>query len=383
MSSVDSVNSIRPSGFVAGGVTGLPSYPVQRERGDYDRNLSERRFHGPSDTNGAAAASNYPIQTEPDYANLEEAEAVFMKLLRRHGVQADWNWDQVMRTVIKDPQYRALKDPRDRKAAYEKYVIEVHTQEKDRAKERLAKLRTDFGTMLRSHPEIKHFSRWKTIRPIIQGETIFRSTSDENERRQFFEEYVLELKKNHVEAEARMRKAAKEDLAELLKALDLEPYTRWSEAQKIIQTNERVQNEQHFRTLAQSDILTAFEHHIKTLERSFNDARQQQKVNKSRRERQNRDKFMGLLQDLKSQGKIKAGVKWMDIFPLIQEDVRYTSMLGQSGSTPLDLFWDAIEEEERSLRGPRNDVLDVLDVRNLYPRHAALLTIRIRINGMN
>ena len=37
-------------------------------------------------------------------------------------------------------------------------------------------------------------------------------------------------------------------------------------------------------------------------------------------------------------------------------------MLGQSGSTPLDLFWDMVEEEERALRSTRNDVLDVLDV---------------------
>jgi hypothetical protein len=42
-------------------------------------------------------------------------------------------------------------------------------------------------------------------------------------------------------------------------------------------------------------------------------------------------------------------------------------MLGQPGSTPLDLFWDVVEEEERALRSTRNDVLDVLDVRILHP----------------
>jgi pre-mRNA-processing factor 40 len=41
-------------------------------------------------------------------------------------------------------------------------------------------------------------------------------------------------------------------------------------------------------------------------------------------------------------------------------------MLGQAGSTPLDLFWDVVEEEERALRSTRNDVLDVLDVR-IFP----------------
>lgn len=310
----------------------------------------------------AAATAVGTQQTDPEYGSFEEAESAFMKLLRRNNVQPDWTWEQAMRATIKDPQYRALKDPRDRKAAFEKYVVEVRAQEKDRAKERFAKLRADFNTMLKSHPEIKHYSRWKTIRPIIEGETIFRSTNDENERRQLFEEYIVELRKAHMEQEAVTRKAAMDELVAILKALNLEPYTRWSEAQEMIQSNERIQNDDKFKTLSKSDILTAFENHIKALERAFNDARQQQKAAKARRERHNRERFIELLQELRSQGKIKAGSKWMNIHPLIQDDPRYVAMLGQSGSSPLDLFWDMVEEEERSLRGPRNDVLDVLDV---------------------
>lgn len=320
------------------------------------------------DVNGISAAPALgTAQAEPEYNSLEEAENAFMKMLKRHNVQADWSWEQTMRATIKDPQYRALKDPRDRKAAFEKYAAELRMQEKDRAKERFAKLRTDFNTMLKSHPEIKHYSRWKTIRPIIEGETIFRSTNDENERRQLFEEYVLELKKEHVEQEAARRRAALDELVNILNSLNLEPYTRWSEAQAIIQSNDKIQSDDKFKSLSKSDILTAFENHIKSLERAFNDARQQQKAAKTRKERHARENFIELLKELKAQGKIKAGSKWMNIYPLIHEDPRYFAILGNSGSTPLDLFWDMVEEEERSLRGPRNDVLDVLDVRSLTP----------------
>lgn len=320
------------------------------------------------DVNGISAAPALgTAQAEPEYNSLEEAENAFMKMLKRHNVQADWSWEQTMRATIKDPQYRALKDPRDRKAAFEKYAAELRMQEKDRAKERFAKLRTDFNTMLKSHPEIKHYSRWKTIRPIIEGETIFRSTNDENERRQLFEEYILELKKEHVDREAARRRAALDELVNILNSLNLEPYTRWSEAQAIIQSNDKIQSDDKFKTLSKSDILTAFENHIKSLERAFNDARQQQKAAKARKERHARENFIELLKELKAQGKIKAGSKWMNIYPLIHEDPRYLAMLGNSGSTPLDLFWDTVEEEERSLRGPRNDVLDVLDVSSLTP----------------
>lgn len=348
--------------FVAGGVSSFPSGPQQRERDDYARGFGDRRGYGAPDANGIAAAAPMLGAAEPEYNSLDEAEGAFMKMLRRHNVQPDWSWEQTMRAIIKDPQYRALKDPRDRKAAFEKYAVEVRMQEKDRAKERFAKLRADFNTMLKRHPEIKYYSRWKTIRPIIEGETIFRSTNDDNERRQLFEEYVAELRKEHVEQEAIKRKAAMDELMNIMKSLDLEPYTRWSEAQSIIQSNETVQNDAKFKSLSKSDVLTAFENHIKALERAFNDARQQNKAAKQRKERHAREKFIELLKELRSQGKVKAGSKWMNVRPLIQEDPRYQGMLGNAGSSPLDLFWDILEEEERSLRGPRNDVLDVLDV---------------------
>lgn len=312
--------------------------------------------------NDATKGATYGVQqVDPDYSTFEEGEAAFIKLLRRSNVQPDWTWEQAMRATIKDPQYRALKDPKDRKAAFEKFVVEVRIQEKDRAKERLAKLRADFGTMLRSHPEIKHYTRWKTARPIIEGETIFRSTSDDTERRQLFEEYIIELKKATIDREASTRKYALDELVSILKALNLEPYTRWSEAQEIIQNDEKFQGDDKFKTLSKSDILTAFEDHIKSLERTFNDERQREKTSKTRKERQNRDRFVELLNQLKEAGKIKAGTKWMQVFPEINQDSRYVAMLGQSGSTSLDLFWDMVEEEERALRLVRNDIYDVLD----------------------
>jgi pre-mRNA-processing factor 40 len=322
------------------------------------------------------------VDTGPDpaYGSIEEAENAFMKMLKRHNIQPDWTWEQTMRATIKDPQYRSLKDPRDRKSAFEKYAVEVRMQEKDRAKERFAKLRADFNTMLKRHPEIKHYSRWKTIRPIIEGETTFRATDDENERRQLFQEYVTELKKAHVEQESATRKAAMDELVGILNSLDLEPYTRWSEAQATIESSDKFQGDAKFKTLSKSDVLTAFENHIKSLERTFNDARQQQKAARARKERRHREQYLELLEELKSQGKIKAGSKWMNIRPVIQDDPRYHAVLGQAGSTPLDLFWDMVEEEERSLRGPRNDVLDVLDVSD-YTRTVNYHTLTWLLTG--
>lgn len=355
--------------FVAGGSTALAAYNPDAPANVYESRKSE------------LALPQIAKEVVPDYSSFQEAEAAFLKLLKRSSVDPDWSWEQAMRATIKDPQYRALKDPKDRKAAFEKYAIEVRQQEKERAKERFAKLRTDFLDMLKTHPEIKHYSRWKTIRPIIERETVFRAADSEDERKQLFEEYIVDLKKQNIEQESSRRISALTDLASILRDLNLEPYTRWAQAQELLQSNERVQSDKDFKLLSKSDILVTFENHIKALERTFNDTRQQQKSNKARTDRQNRDAFNELLQELRSRGKLKANTKWMDILPQFEEDPRYLNLLGRNGSTPLELFWDAIEEEENALRGRRNDVYDVLEVG--FPLHNPLMALTpCRTSGM-
>lgn len=329
------------------------------------------------------AQSFVPANVEPEYATREEAEAAFVKLLRRSGVQPDWTWEQALRAIVKDPHFRAIKDPKDRKAAFEKYCHDVIVQDKERAKERLTKLRADFATMLKSHPEIKHYTRWKTARPMIEAETIFRSTNSETERRQLFDDYIADLKKSHREQQVSMRKSAMDGLIELLPTLNLEPYTRWAEAQGTISNTPSFQTDDKYKTLTKYDILTVFQNHVKALERTFNDTKQQEKNRKSRKERQNRDAFVALLKELRKDGKIKANTKWSQIYPSLQNDSRYKAMAGQSGSTPMDLFWDMVEEEERALRGARNQVLDVLGVCVSPSRWTvSLANSTPRINGL-
>ena len=339
---------------------GFPNASFDQPRESRDHIIPEsRQLPYSSDPRAQAFL---PASNDPEYATQEEAEAAFVKLLRRCGVQTDWSWEQTVRATAKDPQFRAIKDPKHRRAAFEKYCQDMIMQDKERAEERLTKLRADFETMLKRHPEITHFTRWKTARPMIEGETIFRSTSDENERRQLFEEYVISLKKTHIDRQAVMRKNAMDGLIELLPKLNLEPYTRWLDAQNLISSTPPFQKEEKYKTLSQFDILTAFQNHMKSLERAFNDAKQEEKNKKFRKERKARDAFKSLLAELRKDGKINAGTKWNQIVPLVENDARYVNMAGLGGSTPQDLFWDVVEEEERGLRGPRNDVIDVLEV---------------------
>ncbi|KAJ6259125.1 hypothetical protein Dda_6022 [Drechslerella dactyloides] len=363
--------------FVTGGMSNFnnsiyqPSGP-HRERERVER---DRDDHPPAERPGAslpdnvnparaaAFANTLGDKNESQYQNYADAEAAFFKLLKKNNIGPDSSWEQALKLVIKESAYRAIKDPKDRKAAFEKYTAELRMQDLEKQKDRMTKLRQDFTTMLKSHPEIKYYTRWRTARKYIEGETIFRSAADDGERRSLFEEYILELRKEEQEREAAEKRQALDDLAGLLKSMNLEPYTRWSEAQGLIRENESFKSESKFQVLSKLDVLNVFESHIKFLERSSNDNRQKQKQMKQRRERKNREAFVALLDELQANGKIRSGCKWKEIHPLIKDDERYDNMLGQSGSTPLDLFWDKVEDIEREVRSKKNIVMDILEER--------------------
>ena len=369
----------RPSApaFVAGGGQGHSSddYGEQDRRQDRRNHRDNHLPQKPSFDGGRSGGMPWeqrqdnvgfrgamPVKTdEPEYSTFEQAEEAFFKMLRKNNISPDTSWEDALREVIKEREYRALKDPKERKLAFERYCHEVRAQEKGREKERREKLREDFRKMLATHDDIKHYTRWKTARPMIEREAVFKSAGDDDERRQIFNEYRIELEKKHDEDEYANRNSALQELDGMLKALIFDPETKWADAQSRIMESERFKSDPKFRTLGRADILGAFDTHVKSLERVANDEKQNQKRLHTRRERQARDNFKSLLHDMVKQGQLTSSTKWKDFQPLIASDKRYENLLGMPGSTPLELFWDALEEENQKDRRIRNVAMDVLD----------------------
>ncbi|KAF2796170.1 hypothetical protein K505DRAFT_323544 [Melanomma pulvis-pyrius CBS 109.77] len=349
-----------PSTWAAGPTSHMPAYGQRHnERDDYqppERRERDREAGYGGDRSAAAFGSSVELQ----FSSPEEAEAAFMKVLKQLKVQPDWEWIRAMRAGIRDPNWRAIPEPEKRHEAFKKYCEELRAQEKNKEQERQAKMRLDFTAMLRSHPEIVHYTRWKTALPIIEDESIFRAAKDDSERRQLFEEYIVTLKRDHAEKESEDKKFALAELTSVFHDLKLEPFTRWHAAEEKLQKNEQF-NSEKFEPLSRLDVLTSFQKHIKHLQREHNERVQFERRAKYRVERKNRDEFKVLLKELKANGRLKAGSKWKEIHLLIEDDPRFLAMLGQNGSTPLELFWDVLEEEEGKFRTLRRYALDVLE----------------------
>ena len=70
--------------------------------------------------------------------------------------------------------------------------------------------------------------------------------------------------------------------------------------------------------------------------------------------------FKELLEQLRDSNHITAGTTWKSIYPVIAEDERYLKMLGQPGSSPLDLFWDMVDEMDLQFEDELRQIEDVL-----------------------
>ncbi|CAG2236872.1 PRP40 [Mytilus edulis] len=70
--------------------------------------------------------------------------------------------------------------------------------------------------------------------------------------------------------------------------------------------------------------------------------------------------FMVLLDELHEQGKLNSMSLWMDLYPIITQDVRFTNMLGQPGSTPLDLFKFYVEDLKARFHDEKKVVKEIL-----------------------
>lgn len=63
-----------------------------------------------------------------------------------------------------------------------------------------------------------------------------------------------------------------------------------------------------------------------------------------------------LLDELKAAEKLTSGTKWKEVYPFLKDDERYLSLLGLPGSTPLELFWDAVDQLDQALESKVKDV---------------------------
>ncbi|KAJ1726617.1 U1 snRNP protein, partial [Coemansia biformis] len=323
---------------------------------------------------GARARPSIPSVDAPEgqkaprreFRTAEEAEAAFVEMLRRHKVGGDWSWEQALRAVVNDPDYRSLKTLPERKDAFHRYIVVTREIEQEQRQREQRQQREAFFALLDTLP-VSEYTRLCKIEHLAADHEALRAIPAGSERARMFDAYMDEHLKELDDARRQVRRQRMREVAEFLG--DLPMSAKWDDSKArlldrfgdqlmpILRVDEsrRVPMDTTYyfvrdmdsavdpeAGLSMLDLMDAFEHAIADAEKRESEQRQANKAAAFRRERLNRDAFRKLLDEHSAQ--FTPSSTWSELYPQIKLDPRYTAMLGQPGSTPLELFWDCIEQ---------------------------------------
>lgn len=139
--------------------------------------------------------------------------------------------------------------------------------------------------------------------------------------------------------------------------------TTWSEAQVLLLENGEFKSDISLLGMDKEDALICFEEHIRALELEDVEDREVEKRRQKRLQRKNRDNFLTLLDALHEDGKLTSMSTWVELYPTISADLRFSAMLGQPGSTPLDLFKFYVDQLKANFHDDKKLIKEILKER--------------------
>lgn len=120
----------------------------------------------------------------------------------------------------------------------------------------------------------------------------WRDVRDERDRKAFFDEYISTLRKQDKDAEhARSKTVIDKLLALFQSTMEISERTRWRDLDTILEKMPAYVEDEEVRGAKAMDRLTAFEEHIKALEKVEGDRRLAERETRIRNERKKRDAF--------------------------------------------------------------------------------------------
>ncbi|XP_076893144.1 pre-mRNA-processing protein 40A-like [Bidens hawaiensis] len=289
------------------------------------------------------------------YASKQEAKMAFKALLEEANVKADWNWEQAMRVIINDKRYGALKAHGERKQAFNEYLMQRKKLEAEERRLKQRKAKEEFTKMLESK-ELTSSMRWSKAMALFEDDERYKAVDRPADREDLFQNYLVDLqKKERAKAQEEQRQYRSEYRQFLETCGLIKVDTQWRKVQDRLEDDERCSR------LEKIDRLEIFQEYIRDLEKEEDEQRKIKKEHIKRVERKNRDEFRKMLEEDVISGTITAKTQWRDYCQKVKESVAYQAVASNtSGSTPRDLFEDAVEELEKKYHDDKTRVKDSL-----------------------
>uniref|UniRef100_A0A7N6BVM2 Pre-mRNA-processing factor 40 homolog A n=1 Tax=Anabas testudineus TaxID=64144 RepID=A0A7N6BVM2_ANATE len=315
----------------------------------------------------STASAEVPKEERPElqkktykWNTKEEAKQAFKELLKEKGVSSNSSWEQAMKMIINDPRYSALPKLSEKKQAFNAYKVQTEKEEKEEARIKYKESKETFQRFLENHEKMTSTTRYKKAEQMFSELEVW-SCVPERDRLEIYEDVLFYLAKKEKEQAKQLRKRNWEALKNILDNMANVTYrTTWSEAQQYLLDNPTFAEDEELQNMDKEDALICFEEHIRALEKEEEEEKQKTLLRERRRQRKNREAFQKFLDELHDHGQLHSMSAWMEMYPTLSSDIRFANMLGQPGSTPLDLFKFYVEDLKARYHDEKRIIKDIL-----------------------
>ncbi|XP_012278359.1 pre-mRNA-processing factor 40 homolog A [Orussus abietinus] len=320
------------------------------------------------DSNSAKESANDSRTSTPEpkmqFKDKKEAIEAFKELLKERDVPSNATWEQAVKMIQNDPRYPQMKKLNERKQAFNAYKTQKLKEEREQERLRLKKAKEDLEQFLLDSDRMTSTTKYYKCEEIFGNLDIWRAVGD-SDRRDIYEDVIFNLAKREKEEAKQLKKRNTKRLAQVLDTMtDVTYRTTWQEAQALLLQHTSFVDDADLLEMDKEDALLVFENHIRQLEKDEEEEKEREKKRRKRQERKNRDGFISLLDELHEQGKLTSMSLWVELYPMLSADLRFSAMLGQSGSTPLDLFKFYVEDLKSRFHDEKKIIREILKDKN-------------------
>jgi len=294
------------------------------------------------------------------FRDKREAMEALKDLLRDKNVPSSANWESALKMINKDPRWDTLSKLTEKKQAFNAYKIQKQKEEKEDSRLLAIKNKEDLEHFLMTTDRMSSTVKYYRCEEIFADLPLWKSVSDA-ERREIYADAVRNLTKREKEEAKVLRKRNQTRLAEILDQMTKVDYrTTWEQAQQMLLDNPAFADDDELLAMDKEDALITFEDHIRELEKEEEIEKEKEKKRSKRLQRKNRDAMNAVLDELHEQGKLTSMSLWVELYPIISQDPRFHALLGQPGSTPLDLFKFYVEDLKARFHDEKKIIKEIL-----------------------
>ena len=318
----------------------------------------------PSSSSKQPKVQNIQVPRPMVFRDKKEAMEALKELLREKNVPSSTNWENALKMINKDPRWETLSKLSEKKQAFNAYKIQKQKEEKEETRLSAIKNKEDLEHFLITTDRMTSTTKYYRCEEIFAELPLWKLVSD-LDRREIYSDVVHNLAKKEKEATKALRKKNQERLADILDQMTKIDYrTTWEQAQQMLLDNPAFADDDELLAMDKEDALIAFEDHIRELEKEWEMERDKEKKRTKRLQRKNRDAMNSVLDELHEQGRLTSMSLWCELYPVVSQDPRFHALLGQPGSTPLDLFKYYVEDLKARFSDEKKIIKEILKGKN-------------------